>query len=412
MTIIDVKSFTLSNGIHVLYEKLDHIRSISFKVHVSVGTRNELEDEHGMAHFLEHMLFKATEKRNSFQIANDIERYGGNFNAYTSKEETVFYFSVVDDYFEIALDVFSDMFLFSKFDDLDIKHEKTVVLEEIKSSIDSPDDIIWDYFTENLLKGNSVGRRTLGTLSSVRTFTKEQVQKFYKRLYNAQNITIAAVGNIDESIFKDQLEKHFSAIPSGLKKENEYQSNGKSFNKQYKREISQSHILLGNEVCSHTDSDRYALILLNNILGSGMSSRMFQNIREKYGFAYTVYSAMDFYTDHGIFYNYVATDLKHIDRCIELVKKEIESFRKGKITEREIEDAKLQLKGHLLLSMESPMRRLDRVLRQFLLYGRTLSTDEILHHFMTLDKNQLTMMSEKYFHLSDMSSVIITSKSA
>ena len=412
MTIIDAKSFKLSNGIQVLYEKLDHIRSISFKIHVSVGTRNENEDEHGMAHFLEHMLFKATEKRNSFQIANDIERYGGNFNAYTSKEETVFYFSVVDDYFDIALDVFSDMLLFSKFDEIDIKHEKTVVLEEIKSSLDSPDDIIWDYFTESLLKGNTVGRRTLGTQQSVRKFTRDQLYNFYKRLYNAKNITIAAAGNIDESKFKAQLEKYFAGIPSGDEKRNSYESTGSIFQKKYKREIAQSHILLGTEVCSHIDKDRYALILINNILGSGMSSRMFQNIREKYGFAYTVYSAMDFYSDHGIFYNYVATDLKHIDKCIDLVKKEIKSFRDGKISQREIEDAKLQLKGNLLLSMESPMRRLDRILRQHLLYGRSLSTDEVLEHFMSLNKDQLTEISEKYFHLDGMSSVVITSKSA
>ena len=412
MSILNIKEHTLSNGIKVLYEHIPYVRSVAFKCHVSIGTKNESDSNHGMAHFLEHMLFKGTLTRNSYQIANQIERYGGTFNAYTAKEETAFYFNVVDEYLELAVEVISDMLSNSQMLEKDIEHEKNVVVEEIKGSFDTPDDIIWDYFVENLLKPNSCAKRTLGTIKSVKSFTKEQIVEFWKKNYSSKTITLVAVGNLDEVKFIKMLEKHFSNFKSKQVEEIPFQVVDNQFQKTYKRDIMQSHIVLGKQICRFSNPDRYPLILLNNILGAGMSSRMFQNIREKYGFAYSVYSTMDFQSDHGVFYNYVATDTKHIEQCIDLVKKEVDSFKVGNITDKEIEDAKYQIKGSILLSMENNSRRLDRILRQYLNLGHFVGMDKIIDQFLNIDREELVRVSHEYFNTDAFSSTIITTKKA
>ena len=405
-----IKVHYLSNGIPVVYEVLSHVRSVTFKVHVGVGTRHENEKNHGVAHFLEHMLFKGTEKRTPFDIANDIERHGGMFNAYTSKEETVFYTSSIDESLFTSIDVLSDMLQNSLMNDTDIKQEKNVVIEEIKGAYDNPEDIIWDYFIEELLAPNWVGKPTLGTKKSVSKLTKTQVLDFWKTNYTAENMTIVVVGNFDEVSLIKELEHKFASFNSSKKVSHTIQPTENIFSRTYERDITQSHIVLGNRICPFNHEDKFKLILLNNILGSGMSSRMFQNIREKYGFAYNVYSSMDFYSDHGLFYSYIGTDEKHIEASIDLVKKEIGTFLKGEISDQEIDDVKCQTKGTILLGLESNSRRADLLLRQFIGYEQFYTPEEQISMFESVSKSELIEIAEKYLQPDTFSATIIKSK--
>jgi predicted Zn-dependent peptidase len=398
-----IKKLTLQNGIPVLYEHRPHVRSVSFRVHLNVGTRHEQIHEHGMAHFIEHMVFKGTENRSAYQIASEIERFGGMLNAYTSKEETVFYANVVDEQLFSTIGVFADMLSSSKMAVADIKHEKGVVLEEIKGSLDTPDDIIWDLFVENLLTPNSTGRRTLGTKESVSAFTQDDVLSFWRSKYVAENMYIGVVGNFAEAKLEEKLNETFGRFPKAGKVSSEFCQVDNIFEKKYKRKIEQSHLLYGGQICDYNSQDRFPIILLNNILGAGMSSRLFQNIREKKGLAYSVYSTVDFSSDHGMFITYAATDPDKTADCKNLINLEFESFRNGDILEAEIDDAKNQLKGAMLLSLEGNNGRLERMVRNFIRYGEAFDVDSVLNKFMAITKDDLVRVAEAYLKPAQMS---------
>lgn len=402
-----IKQLTLDNGIPVLYEHRPHVRSVSFRVHLNVGTRHETEHEHGMAHFIEHMVFKGTERRSAYQIANEIERFGGMLNAYTSKEETVFYANVVDEQLFDTIDVFADMLSASKMAEGDIKHEKGVVLEEIKGSLDTPDDIIWDLFVENLLAPNSTGRRTLGTKESVSSFSRDDVLSFWRSKYAADNMCIGVVGNFAEAKLEAKLNEAFGSFHSAQKAGSSFADPKNVFEKKFHRKIEQSHLLFGTQTMSYHEADRFPLILLNNILGAGMSSRMFQNIREKNGLAYSVYSTVDFSSDHGMFITYAATDPENTSSCKDLIIKELESFSAGDVSDAEITDAKNQLKGAMLLSLEGNNGRLERMVRNFVRYGDHFDVDAVLDQFLAVSRDDLVRVANTYLSPSRMSLGVI-----
>lgn len=368
----------LPNGIRIVSEEIPHVKSVSIGVWIDTGSRNETELTNGISHFLEHMVFKGTEHRSTQQIARSLESVGGYLNAFTTKEHTCYYARVLDEFTELAVDVLADLIQFPLFPQKEIEKERKVVLEEIKNAEDDPDDLIHDYFETDIYSGHSLRLPVLGSSRNVSSFRRTDLLKYVRERYAADNIVVAAAGNFPHVKLVELVEKYFTLhrktsgqirpgrISAGRKKVQEFQ-----------KPIQQAHICTGTVGFSVHSKYRFPSLVLNTLLGDGMSSRLFQNIREKYGFAYSVYSFLNMLRDTGSFGVYIGTDKKHIQKSLDLIFGELRGLTKKAIPKAELARTKAQLKGNMLLGLESTSARMMRLGTGELYFGEFTELEKI-----------------------------------
>ncbi|RNF40587.1 M16 family metallopeptidase [Planococcus salinus] len=372
-----VTTYTCDNGLRIVSETIPHFRSVAVGVFVKAGSRDELPEENGLTHFIEHMLFKGTKTRSAKQIAREFDRIGGDMNAYTSKEYTCYYAKVLDHHAELAVEVLADMFFNSTMDPVEIEKERQVVLEEISMTEDMPDDDVHEQLWKVMYPDHSMGDPILGTEKTLALFTKEKIMEFMNRHYTPENTVISVAGNITPSLLH-KIESCFGSFQrKGAEKVYTYPdfTSGSSLKL---KETEQGHLCLGYPGVSMTDERLFDFAVLNNILGGSMSSRLFQEIREERGLAYSIYSYHSPYSDHGSFAIYGGTANEQLPEMQRVILESLETARANGIQSEEIADSKEQLKGSLLLGMESTSARMNRNGKHELLLGRHKSYEEIL----------------------------------
>ena len=369
----------LDNGLRVVSEHVPYVRSISLGIWVQVGSRDEQSPERGLSHFLEHMLFKGTRKRNTFDIAHSLESLGGGLDAFTSRDLTCFYARCLDEHAEVALDVLADMLQSSVLDPKEIEKEKRVVLEEIQNVEDTPDDLIHDLFAKSVWGHHPVGEPILGTPDSVMSFTRQGLKGYLERHYVPGRMVIAAAGNLDHERLVDLTLGFWDSAASRVLPLQRIRPDNTGHSKQhYRRDIGQTHICLGTTACSYTHPRRFDQLVANTALGEGMSSRLFQQIRERLGLAYSVYSYLEMLEDTGLFGTYMACDSARVDRAIEIAYAELVRLKQDGISPRELESSKAQLRGELILGCESMDKRMGRLAQQEIYTGRYMPVEASL----------------------------------
>ncbi|MCH3923939.1 MAG: insulinase family protein [Bacteroidales bacterium] len=377
-------TYTLKNGIRLVY-RYTPSQVAHCGVTIDVGSRDEKVQENGMAHFIEHCIFKGTKKRHSYQILSRIDGVGGELNAYTTKEETCLYATFLNNYYERVIELFYDILFNSIFPAKELEKEKSVIIDEINSYEDSPADLIFDAF-ERLVFGNTgLGRMILGTPKKVQGFTSEQVKDFIDKNYCTNLIVISTVGNIDFNKWVRICEKYFSLVPEHLanrKRHTKY--NYKPQHIEEKRDTYQAHLMVGNIAYSYKNKNKVAFSLLNNILGSNaMNSALNMHIRERYGFTYALESSYTAYCDSGIFQVYAGTDEKYIDKTLQLIIKEMESFANKRLTQSSLARAKEQLKGQIAIQYDSNQNEMLSIGKALLNYDRI---DDIKETYREIDQ--------------------------
>lgn len=391
----------LNNGLTIISEVIPSVRSISLGVWVKTGTRYENAQNNGIAHFLEHMVFKGTTKRTAFKIAQSLEEVGGSLNAYTSKELTVYYAHALDSQLTISMKVLSDMLCHSLFRDRDIEKEKQVVYEEISTVRDTPDEYIFDLFQENLYPGQPIGFPILGTLDTVQNFDRDSLVDFWSKYYCPNNIVIAAAGNLKHDKLVKLAEKYFQFQNNAIDIAFTRPKAAHKIDLEFEEPVTQSHICMGLEALSYNAEDRYDLIAMNAHLGGGMSSKLFQVIREKHGLAYSVYSFLDFYRDTGMLSFYLGTDKRNQKKAIKILFNEVEKLTHKEINPSTAHKLKEQLKGNFLLGLESSNRRMTRLAKNEIYYGRQISLDEIVSKIDSITAKSLLDIARKIFNMEN-----------
>lgn len=388
------KKTYLENGIPVVMEQVKDVRSVALGVWVKVGSRNELSEKNGISHFLEHMFFKGTQKRSARDIAVDTDSMGGDLNAFTSRESTTFYIKVLDEYFDKGIELLSDIFIHSTFPEEDIEKEKGIIKEEIKMVEDTPDDYIYDLFNQTIWGNDGIGQPILGRRETIKSFIREDLVSHTKKHYGTKGIVISCAGNFETDRLLDALNHNFSSLRKGSEPDKELQPLFNSKIKVHSKELSEVHLCLGVEGMPQASKDRYVLFILNTILGGGVSSRLFQEIREKRGLAYSVYSYISSYADTGVLAVYAGTGKKKVSQVIELVLKELRGLA-GILSDVDVERAKAQLKGNLILGLESTSSRMQNIARQEMYYGRYYSPSEIIKEINSISLRQVKELAEK-----------------
>jgi predicted Zn-dependent peptidase len=353
------------------------VRSVCIGIWVKVGSRNEQSDKNGISHFLEHMFFKGTKSRTAKDIAMEIDSLGGELNAFTSSETTTFYVKVLDEYMGKAVDLLTDIFLHSTFPEPDIEKEKGVITEEIKMVEDTPADYIHELFNKNIWGENGLGQSVLGKRETIKTFTKEDILNHIQRHYGTNNIIIACSGNFKEEELIERLNMSLGSLKRDCKQKIEDTPEFLSTLNILPKKLSESHICMGLKGIPYGSEERYAMHLLNTILGAGVSSRLFQEIREKRGLAYSIYSYNISYLDTGCWAVYAGTDKKHVKEVISIIIDEIRNLSTT-ITLDELQRAKEQLKGNLILALESTTNKMTNLAKQEIYYGRYFSPEEVI----------------------------------
>lgn len=395
-----LKKYSLKNGVRVVCEKLQSVRSVSVGIWVGTGSRNEAAKLNGISHFIEHMLFKGTSKRNAAQIAEAIDNIGGQLNAFTGKECTCFYAKTLDEHIAIALDVLSDMFFNSVFASRDIALEKRVIIEEIGMYEDSPEDLVHDVLSETVWGGSPVGYPILGTKKSLRNINRDRITEYMRERYTPYNTVISVAGNFDDAQLAELLEKYFGSWEHGAVQE-ESQDNTvfKADVAIREKDIEQVHICIGFEGVKNGDDALYPLMTVNNILGGGMSSRLFQRIREKKGLVYSIYSYPTTYRDTGLFTIYAGMNPGNLGEVMHLIYDEIRIMKKKGITKEDLAKAKEQMKGSYILGLESTSSRMNSIGKSELLLGYINTPEEILEKINAVKMEDVDAMISRIFDL-------------
>lgn len=392
------RKFTLTNGTRVVCERIPYVRSVSVGIWVRTGSRDESPENNGISHFVEHMLFKGTGNRTAAQIAECIDNIGGQINAFTGKECTCFYTRTLDEHIEIALDVLSDMFFNSMFDKKDIALEKKVILEEISMYEDSPEELVHDLLSETVWMGSSIGQPILGTKNSLKKLNRRMILDYVNDRYVQSNTVIAIAGNYDEGRLKTLLEEYFgSREPRDGKDQESRQAEFRPAIRVREKDTEQVHICIGFEGVKMGDDDIYALLAINNILGGGMSSRLYQKIREEKGLVYSIYSYPTTYTDTGIFTIYAGMKPENLKIVASLIEEEIVDLRKNGMTGTELERTKEQMKGNYILGLESTGSRMNSIGKSELLLGYIYTPDEVLEKISSITLDDIDRMIVRVF---------------
>lgn len=385
----------LPNGVRLVTEKITTVRSIAFGVWVNAGGRDENEQTQGISHFLEHMIFKGTEKRSKLDIALEIESVGGLINAMTMKELTCYYTQMMDENIGTSVDVLSDIVVNSVFEAEEAEKEKTVIIEEINGQEDTPDDLIFDYFFRDMYPDHSLGLPILGTKDTVMSFSPDDLNDFIREKYTAQNIVIAATGNVEHETLAEMVEKAFSFPRQNSVKKYDGFPDYEIGRSDWQKPISQAHIVSGTRAFKYADPRKYAYFVLNTLLGGGMSSRLFQTIRENYGYAYSVYTFSEALYDTGVWGVYIGTDREKIDKVMELAGIEFNRLRNERVNDNEISRIKNQLKGNLMLGLESTSSRMHRLAKMELYINDFVSLDKIIEEINKVTSDQVMEIAQE-----------------
>ncbi len=394
-----VFKYRLDNGITVILEPIESVVSVSVGLWAKVGSRHELSEQKGYAHFIEHMLFKGTEKHSAREIARLVDQVGGQHNAATNREYTCYYINIISDYLELPIDLLSEMYYKSLFDSSEIEKEKNVILEEIRMYEDAPDDLIHDLLMECMLSDHPLGHSILGTVNTVQDINRDKLLGFYDEYYKSNNCIFVIAGKFDERKARELTEKYFSDNSrDGFKDQVDLNlTPGRIYRKHINRDLEQVHFCIGTDGIKKGDDDRWALFTLSTILGGSMSSRLFQNIREKEGLCYSIYSFHSSYIDSGIFGIYCGTSPKNFNYTLDLIMRECRSIFEDGITEQELNDAKTYMKGNLALSFESTEVRMGQLARSEMIYGRYYSFDEIVEYIDGVTMEDFRRVCDRVF---------------
>ncbi len=398
-TVREIERAVLPNGIRIVTEAMPHVRSVSLGVWVGSGSRLEHGPENGISHFIEHMLFKGTTHRSAEDIARSVDSVGGGLDAFTSKELVSFNTKVLDEHLPVALDVLADLVLNPLFRKEDIEREKGVILEEIKMEADQPEFVLHETFISNFWKGHGLGNPILGTKETVKKFEQAMLFDYYNRIYSSKNVLITAAGNLDHDCIVDLVHEKFAdmrergTLPTDCAPKHHAPIILKN-----KEALEQVHIALGVPAYPLAHDLRFPLYVLNTVLGGGMSSRLFQNIREKQGLAYSVYSDLNLFSDTGCFTIYAGTGVETAKQVVSSVIDEIRQLKDELIAEEELRRAKDHLKGSLMLSLESTSSRMSNLARQELYFKRFMSLDEMLESIEAVTREEVQQLAEEFFH--------------
>ena len=364
----------LPSGLTVVTERMDRVETVSFGAYVAAGTRHETEAENSVSHFLEHMAFKGTERRTAARIAEEIEAVGGQMNAYTAREQTAFYVKVLKEDVPLAADIIGDILTHSTFDPEELERERGVILQEIGQANDTPDDIIFDHFQETAYPAQPMGRPTLGREQVIRGMKREALTGYMRRHYTTANTVVAAAGNLDHDRVVDLVAQHFADLATDAAPAAEPgRYEGGEFRED--RDLDQVHIVLGFPSVAYADPDFYPTMLLSTLLGGGMSSRLFQEVREKRGLVYSIYAFSAPAVDGGLFGIYAGTGESEAAEVMPVTLDELLKVQHD-VTEAELARARAQVKAGLLMSLESTGSRCDQLARQLQVFGRVIPTAE------------------------------------
>ena len=396
--------FQLSNGIRIIHKQVNSIVG-HCAVFINVGSRDEECSEYGLAHLIEHSIFKGTEKRKSYHILNRIDGVGGELNAYTTKEETCIYASFLTEHYDRTLELFSDILFHSTFLEKEIEKEKDVILDEINSYKDSPSEYIYDEFEELIFKGHGLAHNILGEKQQLKKYKSKNLRQFFSKNYIASKMVISSVGNLDFKKLIKLCEKYFKEQPlqtSENKREpfNNYVPTNQSRN----RKTHQAHILLGNVAYSYNNPKRVPLTLLNNYLGGpAMNSRLNMEIREKYGFTYNLESQYTPFSDTGLFTIYAGVLFSAKDKTLDLILKELRILKEKKITEMQLNKSKKQLLGQMAINMDSALNEMLAVGKSFMVYDRVETLEEIGKQIMQITADEMQEVANELFEENKLS---------
>ncbi len=404
----NIRRTMLPNGLTVISEEMQHIRSVCIGIWVKTGSRDEDKERNGISHFVEHMVFKGTEHRSAEEIARQVDSIGGNIDAFTAKECVSFSIKVLDEHLPIALDVLSDLVLNPTFTTDDVARERGVILEEIKMDEDSPDYLVHEIFTQNFWKDHALGRPILGTRDTVKAFERGPVVDFYRQRFVPGNVIISAAGHLNHDHFVDLVTKHFDRMKP---KSNGFRSPPPKVVPKIvlrnKKSLEQVQICVGVPSYPITHEKRHSSYILNTLLGGGMSSRLFQNIRERQGLAYSIYSDLNPYRDTGCLSVYAGTSRASATKVVESVVSEFRNLKATEVPADELRRSKDQLKGSLMLSLESSGSRMSNLARQEMYFDQFYGLDELIEKIESVTAEEVWQIANQFFQTENIAVTIL-----
>jgi len=404
----NIRRQKLPNGLTIITEQMQHIRSASIGIWLQTGSRDEDAEWNGISHFIEHMVFKGTKHRTAEEIARQVDSIGGNMDAFTAKECICFSVKVLDEHVPTALDILSDLVLNPVFDAADIARERGVILEEIKMDEDNPDYLVHEIFTQNFFKDHPLGKPILGTKETVKRFDRKPVVEAYGHRFAPGNIIVSAAGNLDHDRFVELVTKQFEHMKPA--KNGFHSSAPKTVSRitlRNKKALEQVQLCLGVPAHPIAHEKRHAGYILNTLLGGGMSSRLFQNIRERQGLAYSIYSDLNPYRDTGCLAVYAGTSLASASKVVQSVVSEFRSLKTTPVPDEELKRSKAQLKGSLMLSLESSSARMSNLARQEMYFDRFHDLDELIEKIEAVTAEDLTGLANEFFHTESVAVTVL-----
>ncbi len=394
----NIRREVLPNGLTVITEAMPHVRSVSVGIWIKTGSRREAPEQNGICHFIEHMLFKGTTNRTAEEIARSVDSIGGHLDAFTAKECVCFNTKVLDEHLPIAAEILSDLMLNPLFNENDIVRERGVVLEELKMDEDNPDYLVHEIFTQNFWKDHPLGKPILGTKETVRRLEQKALWDYFRRFYVPNNMIISAAGNLEHQRVVDLVAKHYASLsPHPDDTADPVPVPHSRITLRNKKTLEQVHLCLGVPSYPLSHERRYACYLLNTLLGGGMSSRLFQNIRERQGLAYAVFSELNPYRDTGCLSVYAGTSTETAHQVVELIVAEFRDLKAHPVSPEELRRAKDHLKGSLMLSLESTTSRMSNLARQEMYFGKFFSLDEIVARIERVAAEELQEIAREFF---------------
>ena len=389
---------TLANGVRLVSQSMPHTRSVSMGVWVNVGARDEADPENGLSHFIEHMIFKGTDTRNSLQIAKELDAIGGLSNAFTGTEYTCFHSRVLDKHLHALAEILSDIFLHSNFDSQEVNRERQVILQEINMLEDTPDEQIHVLFSRLFFLNHPLGMPVLGTPQTVSAITKETILRHIEQFHTPEKILVVAAGNVDHESLVDRFRSLFGSL------EHRHEAReGRSVPRPHagvlcsQKELEQVHICLGGSAPHLSSGARFAAAVLNTILGGNMSSRLFQEIREKRGLAYSIYSFLTAYMDTGMLGIYLGTDRKEVNRALKVINREIRNIQAGDISRADLHATKEHLVGSILLGSENTDSRMMRIAKNEYVFGRYVPYEEVVDQLDKVQVEEVVAVAQEAF---------------
>ena len=405
-----IQQTRLDNGLTILTEEMPHVRSVAVGVWVRRGSRDETEAESGISHFIEHLLFKGTKRRTTRDIAQITDALGGNMDAFTSREFAGYYTKVIDEHLPLAFDIVADLVTDPLFDEVELEKERGVIIEEIKMVEDQPDELVFELFSESFWPKHPLGRQIAGTIASVSNLSRDKVIDYFKRIYSPQNLVVTAAGHLTHDAIVELSSKHFAGLTNiDGSIERTAPATSADILLRHKRQLEQSHIVIGVPCPSLVDDDRFVVNVLSTVLGGGMSSRLFQTIREDKGLAYTVSAGINSYVDAGCLSIYAGTSPEQVNDVIDLSMLELRRMKQELVGEEELQRSKDLVKTSIVLGLESTRQRMSRLAQQEIFYGEVSGIDEIINDIQAVTAEDVHRMANDLF-LSDKTALTILGK--